>query len=210
MLAPMVFPIFGNTQSKSVKFSLNENTFPTCNPIIYGKYAPVSQELDNDKKKIIEKLDEFEKLKDGWDGYCAKAVSKGAVESAKKLIDRFMLYPDVFPTSEGNIQFQVEDKDGNYLEMEILEDDTVEIYIETVNESLEECTVNIGDDFGWKKLKSFVRKFEKAPMMRMVCHQAIFTQTKNYFEQSPLTIQTCLTNTIKSPQPFLKTAQGYR
>ena len=74
---------------------------------------------------IKEKIFEFDKYNDNWNGYDAPAFSKSVIKNAlnleKYLFTRKDFIPDIFPTSSDSLQIEY-DYNGNYLEIEIKKD----------------------------------------------------------------------------------------
>ena len=73
-------------------------------------------------------LDEISKLEDNWNGNGASKFSSELIDKCKYLLSKLHEDPEIFPTACGSIQFEFEDKNGNYLEFEIYED-KVEIFL---------------------------------------------------------------------------------
>lgn len=74
---------------------------------------------------IKEKIFEFDKYNDNWNGYDAPAFSKSVIKNAlnleKYLFTRKDFIPDIFPTASDSLQIEY-DYNGNYLEIEIKKD----------------------------------------------------------------------------------------
>lgn len=66
-------------------------------------------------------------IKDNWNGYGSKAFDKEFVDYCLNIGNNLYLTPKVFPTANMSIQFEYE-KDGNYMEIEILKDRIIHIY----------------------------------------------------------------------------------
>lgn len=74
-------------------------------------------------------------LKDCWDGYNAKAISSVIIERALKLVDFISYEPQIYPTPRGTIQFEFYNKNDNYLEIEIFENNYIVTQITKTEES---------------------------------------------------------------------------
>ena len=75
------------------------------------------------------------------------------------MLEKIPAVPEVFPTLAGNVQFQFEDDKGNYLELEIKENDKVEMFAEIEGVAQEERIVNLGDDTEWECLMKLIKVF---------------------------------------------------
>jgi|GEM_PF-3247404 len=78
-------------------------------------------------KRNIKKLNEIKKLEYDWNGNKAEPFSKDHVNYVEQIIRRLYFQPDIFPAADGGIQLECE-VDKRYLEIEIFEDKTVEIF----------------------------------------------------------------------------------
>ena len=179
-------PPYGYTAINSV---LHERIYPTCTLKICSFFIPTNSELNNPKNKAIKRGASFKDLQNGWDGYNAKATNEKVIESAIEIIRKLPFCPEAFPTSEGNIQLQFEDSDGNYMEMEVLEDSVVEIYLEMTGQETKEFSVSIGDVDEWKKVEKLARMFKKEISLNTNCLQVNSIQMKSYSEQFQCVIQ---------------------
>lgn len=88
------------------------------------------------QKLLIDKVESFLRLPDGWDGYYATAPSVGVVEDTIRLIKRIGKPFEAYPISDGRIQLEIENDEG-YLELEIREGHQVELYCERAQETKE-------------------------------------------------------------------------
>ena len=111
------------------------------------------------KTEAHKRLESFRNLVNGWDGYHAKAINSDTAKRAATLIDRLPVAPEVFPTLDGNIQFQFEDKSNNYLELELRSDGTAEFYMEMVGMDTEERVIDLRNDAEQDYLFGLVSKF---------------------------------------------------
>lgn len=76
------------------------------------------------KTSIVEnrqKLLKIQRLKKGWNGYNAKALTKGVIKRAEKLLNTIIVQPKIFPTPNNSIQFEYYDRNdpAKYLEFDI-------------------------------------------------------------------------------------------
>jgi len=87
-------------------------------------------------KKAIKIISEIRDLKDNWNGYGAKPISKGVINRALQLVVLMKPLPDMIcPTANNSIQFEWENK-LLYLEIEIFSDKIELFNTCTKNESL--------------------------------------------------------------------------
>ena len=58
-------------------------------------------------EELLEKIEEFAALEDGWDSYGARPITKQAIDAAKLAAVSMSPTPDwIVPTSKGGIQFE--------------------------------------------------------------------------------------------------------
>jgi hypothetical protein len=76
------------------------------------------------KDKIInlKRLSEIEKLPDNWNNDGAAPIPRGVVKNVRKLLMNLAYQPEIFPTVCDAVQLEWDNKNGEYLEMEVLED----------------------------------------------------------------------------------------
>ncbi|MBQ9365691.1 MAG: hypothetical protein IJT82_07930 [Schwartzia sp.] len=96
------------------------------------------------KNEARRRLESFRHLVTGWDGYHAKAIDSEVIKRAATLLDCIQAVPEVFPTPDGNIQFQFEDEDANYLEIELRSDGMAEFYAD-LTDMEEERVIDLQD-----------------------------------------------------------------
>lgn len=75
----------------------------------------------NNRIKVNKKLNLMRELctKPNWNLYNSSPVKVHTIKVAKKIINKLFVVPEVFPTPDGNIQFEFEYKDI-YLEFELI------------------------------------------------------------------------------------------
>lgn len=76
----------------------------------------------------LEKLKLISKLKYNWDLYGAEPISKDLIDIMRNLIYGLKYQPEIFPTACNSIQFEYEKKNGDYLEFELVDEETVKIF----------------------------------------------------------------------------------
>lgn len=179
-------PPYGYTAKNSVQ---NEQMYPTCTLKICSSFIPANYELNNPIMKSIRRVESFRDLRNGWDGYNAKAINEKVIESAIEIIRKLPTCPEVFPTSDGDIQFQFEDNEGNYMEMELLKNGVVEVYLEMEGYESKEFSTSIGDVKGWKKVEKLVQMFKKEVSLKTNFFPMSFTQMRSFSVPFQLVIQ---------------------
>lgn len=73
-------------------------------------------------------LSEIAALKDNWNGNGASSFQRQLLQTASGLIDTLAHQPDIFPTARDSIQFEYETPEGDYLEFELFENDTLKMF----------------------------------------------------------------------------------
>jgi len=86
--------------------------------------AILSSELHKNLKRLLA----ISLLKDNWDGNGANAFSKDLISKVRNIIILLNKQPELFPTSVNSIQLEYEGADNSYLEIEITDQDTAEVY----------------------------------------------------------------------------------
>jgi hypothetical protein len=92
------------------------------------------------KKKIqnINSINSFRKLSSNWNGYNAEPFNEVIIQKALDFINLTTLrfQPNVFPTAQKSIQFEYAKSNGNYLEIEVFENN-IAVYSEINDEKKE-------------------------------------------------------------------------
>lgn len=76
----------------------------------------------------LDKLQLISELKYNWNLYGAKPISKELVDIMRSLIYKLEYQPEIFPTACESIQFEYEKDNGDYVEFELVDNDTIEIF----------------------------------------------------------------------------------
>lgn len=111
-----------------------------------------------EKNKQIDIINGLTNLKKNWDSYGAVEISPQVIRIAKNII---WLTPNnivfnIYPVANGHIQLEI-DKDDDYLELEVIDGNKIELYYEKQGRT-EEKTFYIHDD-GFNALLKMVEKF---------------------------------------------------
>lgn len=78
--------------------------------------------------KNVEKLKTFREFELGWDGDHASKFSKQYINKAITMIQMLPYQPELYPLLDGRIQMEYEGKCGEYLEIELNTDDTINVF----------------------------------------------------------------------------------
>lgn len=171
--------------SKSISWSINLSSRSNTKKLSYGLLSrqsdisikKESQSLLENLKKAMLTINEFYDLEEGWNGYNANKINEKVIEFAKSLIKKIPVIPDIFPTNNGNIQFQFENSQGDYFECELLPDQKINFYRELANGKYCEGEIDFiqESDLFFEQLSTFEDDIWKQ-------HHQIktFTMTKNY------------------------------
>lgn len=86
----------------------------------------------NGKDKIsnLKRLSEIENLPENWNGNGAERISINIIKTVRRLLLNLKYQPEIFPTACNAVQMEW-DNNGEYLEMEVLEDNINVFQIDT-------------------------------------------------------------------------------
>src|SRR5690349_2824078 len=87
-------------------------------------------------------------MRSGWDGADAAALTWGVVDLAERLIGRFGTtdhLTEVAPGKDGSLSFVWDDRNGNYIYLDIGPGDTVHLYRDTIADGKWEA-VSVAND----------------------------------------------------------------
>ncbi len=107
-----------------------------------------------DKITNLKRLSEIEGLPDNWNNNGADKISKSIIKNVRKLLMSLDHQPEVFPTACDAVQLEWENNNGEYLEMEILEENVNVFKIDPDGEE-EQSTI----DFDIVRAKEIVGEF---------------------------------------------------
>ena len=95
----------------------------------------------------LEKLQLISKLKHNWNLYGAEPISKDLIDIMRNLIYGLKYQPEIFPTVCESIQFEYEKDNGDYLEFELIDEETIEIFrmYSDGTEKYDSCKPNVDD-----------------------------------------------------------------
>ena len=108
------------------------------------------------KDKIInlKRLSEIEKLPDNWNNNGAERIPESIIKNVRKLLMSLEIQPEIFPTACDAVQLEWGNGNGEYLEMEFLED-SVNVFQIDADGGEKQSTI-AADDIVVKKI---VREF---------------------------------------------------
>lgn len=92
-------------------------------------------------EKNIQRLNRIREFEDNWNGYGAHPFAPEFVASVRELIEHLDRQPEIFPTAQNTIQFEYDKDNGDYLELEIFEDGTVDTFMLLNNGESNENTI---------------------------------------------------------------------
>jgi hypothetical protein len=128
---------------------VNDETYPTLifNQImvtqskIKSQFDQTSTRFGNSARFSLEqllinkrKLNAFQKLTPGWNGYEGESFNPQLIEMIQKILPNLDYQPQLFPTGRGTIQLEEKIDDNNFLEIEI---STSEVFAYLVKDGIE-------------------------------------------------------------------------
>lgn len=117
--------------------------------------------MSNIRKEQNEKLKNIKKCcnKANWNSYNAKPIRIHTLKVAKKILNNFIVTPEVFPVPNGNIQFEFEFM-NNYLEFELVRKNKKEYKLEWIKMIDNEVYSNgIISSRDYEKMNQIVKDF---------------------------------------------------
>lgn len=102
-------------------------------------YIPVV--IETKLEKNIKRLNQISEFEDNWNGYGAHPFTPEFVASVCELVKDLDRQPEIFPTAQNTIQFEYDKDNGDYLELEIFEDGTVDTFVLLNNGESNENTI---------------------------------------------------------------------
>lgn len=86
--------------------------------------------MDGALEKNFRVLAEIAALESNWNGNGANAFSDTLLSKCREVLQGLRIQPDIFPTAQDSIQFEWEHLQGDYLEVELFEDGTCQMYMQ--------------------------------------------------------------------------------
>lgn len=104
--------------------------------------------LDIDVTKSLTSLNEISRLETNWNGNGAESFSSQLITKCRSLIKLLKRQPDIFPTAQHSIQLEWENPVGDYMEIELFENDSCQMALRRSDGTWVERTIEytaIGD-----------------------------------------------------------------
>lgn len=128
----VAFPIHRQSDN-IISFSTYKNQSIQNLASVYNTTINLTGSFDMHYIEIIEKIKSFLNLDNDWNGYGAQVFSDQLVQKAIEIVKSFSVLPEVYPISDGRIQFEFEKANGEYLEFEISESQAVNVFTITAD-----------------------------------------------------------------------------
>ena len=80
-------------------------------------------------QRNLDKLERFALFQENWNGYGAKPFSKTLLSRAENLIRGLSTQPELFPTADDSIQIEYDKEGGGYLEIQITDNDSYDVFV---------------------------------------------------------------------------------
>lgn len=74
------------------------------------------------KQEALDKLKEISEYKENWNGYGAEPFGQDLIDMCRKMINRMLVTPFVYPAANNSIQFEYQGVDETYIEIEVFDD----------------------------------------------------------------------------------------
>lgn len=116
-------------QRRNEKYHLQHRIkYSTLGYNLYEINYAYNNDMDREKLYSLNKLKQIATLGNGWNGKNAKAFDKSFLSRATALILSLSHQPEIFPTACDSIQIEYEKDDGSYLEIELTNHDSCNIF----------------------------------------------------------------------------------
>lgn len=106
---------------------------------------PIKIEVDishEDKQRNFEKLRQISMLGENWNGYGAEPFSPELIIKMCRVLNNLHIQPEIFPTALGSIQLEYEKNNGNYLEIQVTEEDKCSVF-ELIDNQVKNFNVSV-------------------------------------------------------------------
>lgn len=87
-----------------------------------------SAERNRAVENNLRKLESIAMLGENWNGYGATPFSRSLVGKVKEIVLGLCIQPELFPTAAGSIQLEYEKDNGDYLEIQVTEDEFCSVF----------------------------------------------------------------------------------
>lgn len=140
---------------------INQNTIFSTDTVNEDSYdnGNISLWLEGDSVMSVEKarnlarLLEIEQLQDNWNGNGANCFSESILSFARKIVMNLLIQPAVFPTARDGIQLEYENELGDYLELELFENERIKMF------SFDHTGKSLTEEINYDSINKVVSKF---------------------------------------------------
>lgn len=141
-------------RQNSSNLGLKNRVLPsTSSKVMDSLISSIAKRVDN-----VLKLRSFEFLEENWNGYGGLSIDKQLIQKCIQLLHSgqlLRLQPDIFPTGRGSVQFEYEEHDGRYLEIEFFSNGNNGIYGKFPGEPDVEV-----ENVEWETILDLIMKFD--------------------------------------------------
>ena len=142
-------------------FATSQNTFfstDTANRNSYNNgnislWLEGDSVMSVDKAQSLARLLEIEQLQDNWNGNGANCFSESILSFARKIVMNLLIQPAIFPTARDSIQLEYENDLGDYLELELFENERIKMF------SFDHTGKSLTDEINYDSINKVVNKF---------------------------------------------------
>ena len=124
-------PILGEASSST------DNIYRVNGSVLLSNIITITNQL----KENLNKLEEIQRLPDNWNGNNASAFSDSLISRVKDILLEISIQPEVFPTAADSIQLEYEGEDGSYLEFQIADKESADVFL--IDTAGEECEFSV-------------------------------------------------------------------
>ena len=78
----------------------------------------------------INKIKKFKEYEQNWNGYDAESFAEDFLNSIEAMLPKLKKQPQIFPVSDGSIQFEYDGENGEYLEVQLSQNNQMKCYFE--------------------------------------------------------------------------------
>lgn len=146
-------PVQPFAESQNTFFSTetsNRNSYNSGNISLWLEGDSV---MSVDKAQSLERLIEIEQLQENWNGNGAKRFSDSILSFARKIVMNLLIQPAIFPTARDSIQLEYENDLGDYLELELFEDEQIKMF------SFDHTGKSLTQEINFDSINKVVSKF---------------------------------------------------
>lgn len=110
-------------------------------------------EVSKRQRACSEKLAAISELQDNWNDNGAQKFSDKLIAKCYSILYKLSVLPEIFPASDGSVQFEYKKSDGSYLEFDISENEIVEFRVYPDGKEIERT---IDNDSISEEVKNFM------------------------------------------------------